>query len=120
MKVMDRLILDHQRLATPNRLHHLQFGFTEGKSGSHAVFLVTEAVEEAKDNRETIFAASLDVEKAFDTVKHPSLPDKLHELGMTGVWWKLKQNSYQDLKSCGMAPNRTKQSRSSKETAREN
>ena len=97
MKVMDRLILDHQSLATPNRLHHIQFGFMEGKSGAHAAFLVTEAVEEA--NRETIFAASLDVEKAFDTVKHPSLLDKLHELGMTGVWWKLKQNSYRDLKS---------------------
>ena len=91
---MDKILLDHQRLATPLRCHPLQFGFTAGKSGLHAAFLVTEAISEAKDKGEILYAASLDVQKAFDTVQHKSLLDKLHALGMNGIWWRIKKDTY--------------------------
>ena len=98
-KVIDKLILDHQRIATPGRIHPLQCGFVEGRSGAHAAFLLTEAIAEAKDGGYTLYAASLDVQKAFDTVQHDSLLDKLHAQGLRGIWWNLKKNSYEGLSS---------------------
>ena len=65
----------------------------------HTAFLLTEAIAESKDNREPLFVASLDFEKVFDTVQHNSLLDKLHQLGVQGVCWLLKRDSYQGLAS---------------------
>ena len=96
MKIIDTIILQHQHLATPSRLHRMQFGFTSGKNGLQAAFILMESIAEAKDNGETLFCASLDVQKAFDVVRHSSLLDKLYE---RGIWWKLKEDSYRGLKS---------------------
>ncbi len=93
-KVMDYISLQHQRFSTPRRLHPLQFGFTEEKSGTHAAFILNEAIAETKDKGLNLYAASLDVQKAFDVVRQESLLDKLYEQGLTGRWWKLKEESY--------------------------
>ena len=97
-KVLDRIHLAHQKEATPSRNHDLQFGFTEGRSGSHAAFILSESIAESKDIGEPLFAVSLDVQKAFDVVRHESLLVKLHQQGLAGVWWRLKDSAYKDLK----------------------
>ena len=99
MKVMDILLLKHQQGASPSRLHPLQFGFIEGRSGLNAAFLLTESIAEAKDNREPLYVASLDVQKAFDTLQHQSLLDKLHMMGVAGPWWNLKKDMYNGMLS---------------------
>ena len=96
-KVLDKLSLQHQRLATPSRLHPLQFGFTQEKSGTHAAFILNEAIAEAQDTKMPLFTATLDVQKAFDVVRHQSLLDKLHQQGLPGRLWKLKEDSYRNL-----------------------
>lgn len=96
-KVLDSISLRHQQSATPSRLHKLQFGFTPEKSGTHAAFLLNEALAEAKDTKLPLYVATLDVQKAFDVVKHESLLCKLFQQGLVGRWFKLKQDSYRNL-----------------------
>ena len=99
MKIIDKIVLDHQRVATPSRIHPTQFGLTAGKSGLHAAFILTECIAEAKDKGETLYCATLDVQKAFDVLQHPSLLDKLYAAGIYGPWWNIKMDSYNDLTS---------------------
>ena len=99
MKVMDHIILEHQKLAASEYSHSMQYRFTTGKSGLQVAFLLTESIQETKDLKQTLFVAALDVQKAFDTVQHDSLLDKLYEAGVTRTWWNLKEDTYRDMTS---------------------
>jgi hypothetical protein len=44
----------------------LQKGFTKGASSINIALLITESINEAKDNNETPILITLDTEKAFD------------------------------------------------------
>jgi hypothetical protein len=96
-KVIDKVALLHQQISTPGRDHDLQFGFTPGKSGVHAAFILNECITESRDKGEPLYVASLDVQKAFDVMRHESLLDKLSSQGLLGVWWRLKDDSYQGI-----------------------
>lgn len=96
-KILDRLHLQHQRIATDAKFHPLQFGFTEGRSCAHAAFIISESIAEAQDQSTPLYIAALDVQKAFDVVRHESLLARLHQLGLNGTWWKLKYSAYQDM-----------------------
>ena len=48
----------------------LQKGFTKGASSINIALLITESINEAKDNNETLILIALDAEKAFDVVDH--------------------------------------------------
>jgi hypothetical protein len=77
--------------------NNLQYGFTKGASPLHAALMVTEAIAEQKDKKEPLFLATLDAQKAFDVVNHPSLLWKWHELGLRGTLWQVKDLMYQDV-----------------------
>ena len=53
---------------------------------------MTESIAESHDNGNPLYLASLDVQKAFDVVSHPSMLRKLQAGGVTGQWWLLKQD----------------------------
>ena len=48
----------------------LQKGFTKGVSSINIALLITEAINEAKDNNENLILITLNAEKAFDAVDH--------------------------------------------------
>ena len=77
MKVLDRIALQHQKCATDSVIHPMQYGFTSGRSGTHAAFILSESILEAKECDQVLLVATLDVQKAFDTVQHAGLLDKL-------------------------------------------
>ena len=66
-------------------LYKKQFGFRNAHSTSHALISITEEIRKAVDDNEFSCGVFLDFQKAFDTVNHKILIDKLHYYGVRGV-----------------------------------
>jgi len=81
MKILDKILLLHQKQEVQST-HHLQYGFTEGRSWLGAAVLLTENIAEASDLKITLFVAVMDVQKAFDVVNHESLLVKYSNRGL--------------------------------------
>lgn len=95
-----------------NLLCKEQFGFRPGRSTGSAIAKFTNAVLEALDRGDYVTGIFLDLSKAFDTVDHKILLNKMNALGIRGIaneWFKsYLQNRVQRVeisqtKSCHMA-----------------
>ena len=68
-----------------------QFGFRRGMSTVDAVLKFTNFVYDGLDKKKHVVGLFIDLKKAFDTVSHPILLDKLYKYGIRGVtfdWFK--------------------------------
>ena len=68
-----------------------QYGFRAGHSTSSALIDFVHRASGALDNRQILLALFLDLSKAFDTLDHDILLDKLYNYGIRGVlleWFK--------------------------------
>ena len=79
-------------------LYKLQFGFREQHSTYMPLILLMDKVTEALDNGNFVIGIFLDFRKAFDTVDHDILLDKLYRYGIRGIahsWFKSYLNNRQ-------------------------
>ena len=75
----------------------LQRGFTEKVSSLNAALIVSEAHHYADTKGWPFYLATLDAEKAFDTVHHEILFNKIFHDGINGDMWILLRNVYRDM-----------------------
>ena len=75
----------------------LQRGFTEKVSSLNAALIVSEAHHYADAKNLPFYIATLDAEKAFDTVHHEILFNKIFHDGINGDMWILLRNLYRDM-----------------------
>ena len=79
-----------------------QFGFRNNRSTYMALLIMLENVRNALDNGECAIGVFLDFQKAFDTVDHDILLNKLYNYGIRGIaleWFKsYMSNRYQIVK----------------------
>jgi retron-type reverse transcriptase len=68
-----------------NILYDLQFGFREGHSTHLAVIKLLENIIESLDSGNYAATLFLDFSKAFDTVNHNILLQKLNHYGIRGI-----------------------------------
>ena len=72
-------------------LYKFQFGFRKSHSTNHAIISLVEKVNQALDSGKVLVGIFLDLKKAFDTVDHTILVDKLFKYGIRGNilnWFK--------------------------------
>ena len=65
-------------------LYDKQFGFRNKHSTSHALISLTESIKKYLDNKEIVSGVFIDLAKAFDTVNHAILCNKLNYYGFRG------------------------------------
>ena len=66
-------------------LYEYQFGFQNGQSTHLAILMLVDKITEALDQGESVVGVLLDFSKAFDTVDHDILLEKMEKYEMSGV-----------------------------------
>ncbi|MES9904544.1 MAG: reverse transcriptase family protein [Sedimenticola sp.] len=91
------IVLLNRMKELDNDQSELQFGFSKGLSPAMASLMVSEAVIDAKNSKESLYMATLDSQKAFDVVHHQILLAKLYHQGIDSSMWPVIQSMYSDL-----------------------
>ena len=86
-KVIERLMYNRlfNYINANKLLYKYQFGFQKGRSTAMALILLVDKISEAIEKGEVVLGVFLDFSKAFDTVDHKILMEKLKLYGITGV-----------------------------------
>ena len=68
-----------------NILSESQYGFRTNRSTSQALLESIERITEATDNQQYAIGIFIDLKKAFDTINHSILLNKLEKIGIRGI-----------------------------------
>ena len=85
-KILEDILLARDERLILSKQSNMQMGFTASTSPAWGSLMFTEAISEATDKRQPLYAAALDTMKAFHTVWHESLLRKQYILGMDKHW----------------------------------
>ena len=99
-KLLDRLVYNRliSHLNDSKLLYEYQFGFQRGKSTYLAIMMLVDKITEALDQDESVVGVFLDFSKAFDTVDHNILLQKMDKYGICGIELKWLENYLSDRK----------------------
>ena len=97
-KIYEKIIYNHiiNFLTINDILYDKQFGFRKGHATNHAIITLVGKVARALDTGKIVVGVYLDPRKAFDTVPHTILLDKLHRMGIRGNLLCLIKNYLED------------------------
>ena len=85
-KILEKIV--HQRLykflEESQAIYSLPFGFRKKHSTNHALIDITETIRQTLDSKQIACGIFVDIQKAFDTVNHEILINKLDHYGVRG------------------------------------
>jgi len=92
-KIFEKLVYNRviNFLTKHSILYSHQYGFRSNHSTSMAVLEMIDKITDAMDNNKFSIGLFIDLSKAFDTINHKILLDKLHFYGIRGIaldWFK--------------------------------
>ena len=93
-KIFEKVIYTrmYKFLSDNNRIYSRQFGFRSNHSTNHALISLTEGIKSYLDTGQWVAGIFLDLRKAFDTVNHQILLQKLNSYGFRGNSYMLLQS----------------------------
>ena len=99
-KVLERIIFDEIYPLVQEKLHTKQFGFRKKRSATLQLLLFLDRMYKYNDDNEVenLSVLYLDFSKAFDTVPHSRLFDKVQNFGIGGKLLKLVRSYLSDRK----------------------
>ena len=71
-----------------------QFGFKQGRRTTDAIFVITTAIQLYKKKNKSLFTCFVDFAKAFDSINHKLLWEKLTSMGMSSKLLSILQAMY--------------------------
>ena len=85
-KIYENLIYSriYSHLVKKELIYSKQFGFRSNHPTNHAIISITEHIHNLLDNGQYVCGISVVLEKAFDTVNHTVLQEKLNLYGLRG------------------------------------
>ena len=85
-KIFEKIVFDrvYAFIEKNKMIYTHQYGFRKSHSTTHALISITEQIRKALDNKDFAVGVFVDFQKAFDTVDHNILLDKLNRYGITG------------------------------------
>ena len=86
-KLLEKLMFKRIKLYLEkyNILIDNQFGFRSNHTTTQAILMITDKIQRAIENKMISCGIYLDLSKAFDTVDHSILLNKLHHYGIRGI-----------------------------------
>ena len=75
-----------------NLIYSSQYGFRKGHSTQHAILDIVHAIQTNMNQGLYSCGVFIDLKKAFDTVDHNIVLDKLHFYGLINQWFSLYLN----------------------------
>ena len=92
-KVLERIMYNriYKHVTENNLLYHKQFGFQKNNSTSYAIIELINQIAESFDSKKFTLGVFIDLSKAFDTVDHDILLEKIKYYGirnMPHMWLK--------------------------------
>jgi len=99
-KILEKLMYKriYNFLVKNNVLYHYQFGFRKGHSTILALIELTDPIYSHIDSGDYILGLYFDLQKAFDTVNHKILLNKLFNYGVRGIVYNWFRNYLSDRK----------------------
>ena len=101
-KLFEKVIFDRMLcfIESINIIHHNQYGFMKKRSCNDAVLHLTEYITKKLDKRLKCLTIFLDLKKAFDTVNHNFLIQKLYYMGFRSNFLKLIESYLYNRQQC--------------------
>ena len=85
-KIFEKVICErlYSFMVSQNLMTSCQFGFRKGHSTSHALNYSINHIQEALKKKKHVLGIFIDLSKAFDTIDHETLLQKLNHYGIRG------------------------------------
>ena len=96
MKVLERIL---DKIRDQIQIDDMQFGFMPGRGTTDAIFILRQLQEKYLAKNKNLYAAFVELEKAFDRVPREVLWWSMRKLGIAEWIVKLVQAMYENVKS---------------------